>query len=172
MPTPGAGFRFRTRFRVRWMECDAQGIAFNGAYLGYLEIAQAEYYRNLGVGIYQIPLAGYFDLAVVKTTLEFKSPARVDEIVEARVRVSRIGNTSIVMNLELWRPEPESLLTTIEAVYAGYDAAAGTTRRVPDELRELIGRYEETGEVLPLSRFPALAAAMAHRPPWAAGAGG
>lgn len=167
---PGADFRFRTRFRVRWMECDAQGIAFNGAYLGYLEIAQAEYYRNLGVGIYHIPRSGYFDLAVVKTTLEFKSPARVDEIVEARVRVSRIGNSSIVMELELWRPDPALLLTTIEAVYAGYDAAAGASRPVPDELRQLIGRYEDTGEILPLSDFPALAAAMSDAPPGAAGA--
>ena len=166
----GADFRFRTRFRVRWMECDAQGIAFNGAYLGYLEIAQAEYYRNLGIGIYQIPRSGYFDLAVVKTTLEFKAPARVDEIVEARIRVARIGNSSIVMELELWRPDPALLLTTIEAVYAGYDAAAGRSRRVPDELRQLIGRYEDTGEILPLSRFPALAAAMADAPSGAVGA--
>ncbi len=29
------------------MECDAQGIVFNGAYMGYLEIAQAEYFRHL-----------------------------------------------------------------------------------------------------------------------------
>jgi len=166
----GADFRFRTRFRVRWMEGDAQGIVFNGAYLGYLELAQAEYYRNLGVGIYHIPHSGYFDLAVVKATLEFKAPARVDEMVEARVRVARIGNTSIVMGMELHRIEPPRLLTTIEAVYAGYDAAAGTTRRVPDELRELIGHYENTGEVLPLSRFPGLAAAMAYPPPYAAGA--
>ena len=163
------GFRFRTRFRVRWMECDAQGIAFNGAYLGYWEVAQAEYYRNLGVGIYHIPHSGYFDLAVVKATLEFKAPARVDEMVEARVRVARIGNTSIVMDLELHRVNPQRLLTTVEAVYAGYDAAAGTTRRVPDELRELIGHYEKTGEVLPLSRFPGLAGAMAYRPPYGAG---
>ena len=164
-----AGFRFRTRFRVRWMECDAQGIAFNGAYLGYLEVAQAEYYRNLGVGIYHIPHSGYFDLAVVKATLEFKAPARVDEMVEARVRVARIGNTSIVMGMELHRIDPQRLLTTVEAVYAGYDAAAGTARRVPDELRELIGHYEKTGEVLPLCRFPGLAGAMAHRPPYGAG---
>ena len=157
-------FKFRTEFRIRWMECDAQGIVFNGAYLGYLELAQAEYYRNLGIGIYHIPQSGYFDFAVVKTTIEFKAPARVDEIVEAYVRVSRIGNTSLVMEVELYRPNPELLLTTIEAVYVGYDAATEATKRVPDDLRELIGHYEDTGEVLPLSGFPALADAVAHTP--------
>ena len=164
---PKSDFKFRTEFRVRWMECDAQGIVFNGAYLGYLELAQAEYYRNLGIGIYHMPQSGYFDFTVVKTTLEFKAPARVDEIVEAYVRVSRIGNTSLVIDMELYRPNPELLLTVIETVYVGYDATTEATRRVPDDLRELIGHYEQTGEVLPLSRFPELAQALAHTPPGA-----
>ena len=40
---PKTDFKFHTEFRVRWMECDAQGIVFNGAYLGYLELSTAEY---------------------------------------------------------------------------------------------------------------------------------
>ena len=71
------------------------------------------------------------------------------------------------MEMELYRPYPELLLTTIEAVYVGYDAATEATKRVPDDLRELIGHYEDTGEVLPLSRFPELVAALAHTPPGA-----
>ena len=157
---PKSDFRFHTEFRIRWMECDAQGIVFNGAYLGYLELSTAEYWRNLGIGIYHLPRSGYFDLAVVKTTIEFRSPALVDEIVEARVRVSRIGNSSMDMQMELYRPEPETLLTTINAVYVGYDAASRTSRRVPDDFRELINHFEQTGEVLPLSRFPDLNDAM------------
>ena len=157
---PKSDFKFRTEFRVRWMECDAQGIVFNGAYLGYLELSTAEYWRNLGIGIYHLPRSGYFDLAVVKTTIEFRSPALVDEIVEARVRVSRIGNSSMDMQMELYRMEPDTLLTAIDAVYVGYDASSRTSRRVPDDFRELINHFEQTGEVLNLSRFPDLNDAM------------
>ncbi len=154
-------FKFRTTFRVRWMEGDAQGIVFNGAYLSYLEVAQAEYFRNLGIAIYQIPKTGYFDFAVVKTTLEFKAPARIDDMLDAYVRVSHIGNTSVLLAMELYPEGGDRLLTSVEAVYVGYDAATETTRRVPDELRALIGHYEENGEVLPLTRFPELDEAMA-----------
>ena len=157
---PKSDFQFRTEFRIRWMECDAQGIVFNGAYLGYLELSTAEYWRNLGIGIYHLPRSGYFDLAVVKTTIEFRSPALVDEIVEACVRVSRIGNSSMDMQMELYRQEPETLLTAIDAVYVGYDAASRTSRRVPDDFRELINHFEQTGEALPLSHFPNLNDAM------------
>ncbi len=156
-------FRFKTSVRVRWMECDAQGIVYNGAYMGYLEIGQAEYYRNLGFAIYIIPKSGYFDFAVVKSTLVFKAAARVDEIVELLVRVSDIGNTSLTLNMEIYREGSDRLLTSIETVYVGYDAATETTRRVPDDIRQLVTHYEETGEVLPIERFPELAKATAYR---------
>jgi len=148
-----------TTVRVRWMECDAQGIVYNGAYLGYLEIGQAEYYRNLGFAIYIIPQSGYFDFAVVKSTQEFKAPAKVDEIIELHVRVSKIGNTSLTLNLEIYPEGSDRLLTSIETVYVGYDAATESSRPVPDAIRQLVTHFEETGDVLPIEQFPDLAKA-------------
>ena len=138
------------------MECDAQGIVFNGAYLGYLEIVQAEYFRNLGFSIYRIARNGYFDSAVVKADLEFKAPARVDEMLELFARVERIGNTSIILLVEIYPQDSDRLLTSIEAVYVGFYAESGTTRRVPDSIRSLVDHFEATQEVLPLSSFPEL----------------
>ena len=152
-------FRFMTKIRVRWMECDGQGIVYNGAYLGYLEIGQAEYYRNLGFAIYIIPQSGYFDFVVVKSTQEFKAPAKVDEIIEVYVRVSNIGNTSLTLNLEIYAEGNDRLLTSIETVYVGYDTATESTRPVPDAIRELVTHFEQTGEVLPIEQFPELAKA-------------
>jgi acyl-CoA thioester hydrolase len=145
------------------MECDAQGIVYNGAYLGYLEIGQAEYYRNLGFAIYIIPQSGYFDFAVVKSTQEFKAPAKVDEIIDLYVRVSKIGNTSLTLQLEIYPEGSDRLLTTIETVYVGYDVASETSRPVPDDIRKLVSHYEETGEVLPMEQLPELAKATSFR---------
>ena len=141
------------------MDCDAQGIVFNGAYMGYLEIAQSEYFRNLGFSIYKIAQRGYFDSAVVKTTLEFKAPARVDDLLELHTRVSRIGNTSLTLDVEIYKPDSERTLSVIQAVYVGLYAETMTTRRVPVEIRVLVDHYESSGEVLPLKGFPALAEA-------------
>jgi acyl-CoA thioester hydrolase len=156
---PKQDFRFHTNVRVRWMECDAQGIVFNGAYMGYLEIAQAEYFRNLGFSIYRIAQRGYFDSAVVKATLEFKAPARVDEVLELRSRVSRIGNTSLTLDVEIYADGSDRLLTVMQAVYVGFYPESGTTRPVPDDIRSLVDHYETTGEVTPIDQFPALAEA-------------
>ena len=152
-------FKFHTPLRVRWMECDAQGIVYNGAYMDYLEVGQSEYYRNLGFSIYKVAQRGFFDTAVVKTTLEFKAPARVDEMLDLYVRIGDFGNTSFHLDMEIYSQESDTVLAVIQGVYVGFDAASGTARRVPNEVRELIGHFEASGEVLPMSRFPKLAEA-------------
>jgi acyl-CoA thioester hydrolase len=154
-----ADFKFQTQLRVRWMECDAQGIVFNGSYMGFLEVGQAEYFRNLGFSIYRIAQRGYFDSAVVRTVLEFKAPARVDDILDLYVRVSHIGNTSLYLDVEIYPQHSDRLLSTMQAVYVGFHVESETTRPVPDEIRDLVDHFEATGEVLPLERFPRLAEA-------------
>ena len=166
MPEPGnqrGDYRFGVPVRVRWQECDAQGIAFNGSYLGWLEVAQAEYFRNLGFSIYRVAAAGYFDSAVAKITIEYKAPVRVDEMLDLRARVARIGNTSLILEVAIF-PEgadsDQAPLTTIESVYVGFYADTGGTRPVPDSIRSLVDAWENAGEVLPLENFPELAAAQ------------
>jgi acyl-CoA thioester hydrolase len=152
-------FKFHTSLRVRWMECDAQGIVFNGAYLNYLEVGQAEYFRNLGFSIYRIAQRGYFDSAVVKITIEYKAPARVEDDLEIFVGVAKIGNTSLTLDAEIYPQASDRLLTTIQAIYVGYDSRTGETRPVPNDIRLLLNHFESTGEALSLEQFPELLAA-------------
>lgn len=142
------------------MECDAQGIAFYGSYMGYLEVGQSEYFRHLGFSVYKVAQRGYFDTAVVKATLEYKAPARVDDVVQVYARMSRVGSTSITMECEVYREGEDELLLNAEVVYVSYEARQGTKKPVPLAIRQLIAHFEETGEVLPLSRFPDLALAV------------
>ena len=78
---------------------------------------------------------------------------------ELYVRVSRIGDTSIGLDMAIYPKNSDRLLTTMEVVYVGFDAKLAATRPVPDEIRELVDHFEATGEVLALDRFPNLAEA-------------
>ena len=156
---PKGDFKFHTILRVRWMEVDAQGIVYYGAYLDYMEVAQAAYYRNLGFSLYRLAQTRYFDTAAVKVTLEYKAPARVEDILEVLFRVSSIGNTSMTTDMEIYAEGTDRLLTTGQAVYVGYGAPKGEKVPVPPDIRELVESYERDGVVLPLERFPELAAA-------------
>lgn len=149
-------FRFSTPLRVRWSECDQQGIVFNGAYMAYLEVAHAEYYRRLGLNLYRLGELNLFDVVMSKVDMEFKSPVRVDQLLELFLRIGRIGTTSMTMDLEIFPAQGFQLLTTARAIQVSYDRAAQRSRPVPEEIRELVAHFESTGEVLPLSRYPRL----------------
>ena len=156
---PKSDFRFSTPLRVRWAECDAQGIAFYGAYMGFLEIAQSEYFRHLGYSIYRIAETGYFDTVVAKATLEYKASARVDDMLDLCTRVSHLGNTSMIMDSEIYRQEPEELLLEAQLVYVGFDIALSSKKQVPRDIRAVVEEYEATGHVLPMTELPDLARA-------------
>ena len=153
---PSHDFRFSCTERVRWSDCDAQGIVFNGAYFDYLEVAQAEYFRNLGFILYDPDGRRHFDTATVKATLEYIAPARVDDLIEIHWKVERIGNSSLTTRSEIHDRASGQLLLRAEIIYVDFDSDAGVSRRVPNDLRTLIETYENTGRVIPLDDLPGL----------------
>lgn len=150
-------FRFSCVERVRWSDCDAQGIVFNGAYFDYLEVAQAAYFRNLGFILYDPDGRRHFDTATVKATLEYLSPARVDDLIDIHWKVERIGNSSLTTRSKIHNHTSGDLLLRAEIIYVDFDSDAGVSRRVPDDLRALVETYEKTGRVIPLDDLPELA---------------
>lgn len=97
--------RFSTIVRVRWADTDAVGIAYNGAYLTYFEVARVEHYRAFRAWKLGVPLDHprvqdhLFDerggvLTLASSTLNWRSPARADMRLRIATRVSRIGTTS------------------------------------------------------------------------------
>ena len=151
-------FKFATRIRVRWSECDAQGIVFYGVYLDYLEVAQGEYFRNLGFRLYDPEGRRSFDTATVKATLEYRSPAHVDDTLEVHARVARIGTTSLTSRYEIYGADTGLLVLDAEIVAVDYDADSGDSRRVPDGLRSAIEIFEATGVAPSLKDYPDLSA--------------
>lgn len=144
---PKEDFRFSCELRVRWGECDAQGIVFNAQYMNFIEVAQAEYFRNLGMRIYDADSRRYFDLATVKATLEYMAPARVDDMLEIYLGVARIGISSLTLKAEMYLADRAQPIHRAEVVYVDYDADQGKARAVPDDVRRLIADFERSGEV-------------------------
>ncbi len=118
---------------------------FNAQYLNFIEVAQAEYFRNIGMRLYSDEMRGEFDLATVKATLEYLSPVRVDDMLDVCVRVTRMGNSSITFNTEIYLAGSDDLCTHAEVIYANFDADTGVTRRIPDHIREAIREFETNG---------------------------
>lgn len=88
-------FTHSTQLRVRTFEVDSQGIVHNAVYLQYFEIGRVEYRRQFG---YNINENGIFNdgikVVVVNNTLNYRSPAYLDDLLNVYTRVKWIKNSS------------------------------------------------------------------------------
>ena len=137
-----SAYNFKHTIRVRWKECDVQGIAYFGSYLDFMDVAQVEYFRNLGILTHDLNQREEFDLSAVKITLEYKSPAKIDELIDIYFKVENIGNSSITKISEIYRADSDVLLTTGEMISVNFDPEEGKSKKVPDRIRFIIEKFE------------------------------
>ena len=106
---------FRYYLRVRYGECDAQKVVFNARYAEYIDLATTEFLRALGYG--EQLFSGELDFQLVKQTIEWKAPARFDQVLEISVFAKGLGNTSFTLAAEFRIAGQERLIATAETVY-------------------------------------------------------
>ncbi len=94
--------RYVHRLRVRYSECDQQGVVFNAHYFAYFDIALTELWREVDGG-YAAMMEGGVDLQVVEATARYKAPARFDDELDIATEVTHLGTTSMVTDLAIRR---------------------------------------------------------------------
>jgi acyl-CoA thioester hydrolase len=96
------GEAFRHQLRVRYAECDPQGVVFNAHYLAYFDTNINELLRA-ALGSYQAMLDRGVDLVVAEAQLQFRAPARFEEQLTLEIGVARLGTTSITSEHRITR---------------------------------------------------------------------
>ena len=130
---------------MRWAEVDLQGVVFNGHYLTYCDVCVTEYWRAIGMPYPAAFIDIGSDLFVRRATLEYHAPARYDDELEICGRTARLGTTSLVFEVGMFRRERATdPLIEAELVYVNTDPSSRTTRPLPAQLREHIREFETT----------------------------
>ena len=124
---------FRYYLRVRYIECDAQKVVFNSRYAEYVDVAMNEYLRALGV-LDQFT-RGHLDFQLVRQTVEWKAPARFDQVLELSMQTSNVGNTSFTVSVEFRIAGEERVIVTAETVYVLLDGTTLTKLPIPADVR-------------------------------------
>lgn len=116
---------FRYFLRVRYGECDAQHVVFNARYADYIDLAITEFLKAAFPG--RDVTNGSFEVQVVRQLIEWKGPARFDDVIEIEVGPKRFGTTSFTVGFALHRPG-EPAIVTAECTYVVIDKPTWTKR--------------------------------------------
>jgi acyl-CoA thioester hydrolase len=137
--------------RVRYGECDPQGIVFNANYLLYCDVAFTELWRE-AVGPWQEMVERGFDAVVADAHLSFRAPARFDDELELVARVAALGKTAITTEIDVCRAGELLVATKLRHVCVSRE----TWRKaeLPDWIRGGLQRFlhGEPGRTAPTIR--------------------
>jgi len=121
--------------RVYYEDTDFSGLVYHASYLRFMERARTELLRGLGLSQRDL-LAGRTDrgifFVVRAMAIDFRQPAHMDDLLDVRTRLRRIGGASLAMTQEIWRGD--GLLTRAEVTIALVEN--GRARRMPADIRE------------------------------------
>lgn len=131
----------QTQFRVRYSETDQMRVVYHGNYAQYFEVGRVEWLRNIGISYKWMEENGIM-LPVVSLTMNYKKPARYDELLTLKTILKKQTTVKIEFDYELYN-EGGELLTTGNSILVFVDMKTGRPVVPPTYIFELLNRIED-----------------------------
>jgi acyl-CoA thioester hydrolase len=136
------GVPFRHRLRVRYHECDPQGVVFNAHYLAYCDICLTELWRDAVEGYAGMAAKGV-DVVVAEARVRYLAPLRFDDELEMRLTVASLGKSSMTLEIEMQRDGEPIAEAELAQVFISLES--GEKIPIPDEIRRALVPYAPRG---------------------------
>ena len=130
--------------RLRFSDCDAQGIVYNPTYLVYWDDAFTDYMDAIGCP-WNFMVANGDDVVLARTEIDYRRSARMGQVVSTTARVVGIGRSSITF--EYLTTESGETVVEGRQVQVIVDHETMQPKAVPAYLREMIARQEGWSDV-------------------------
>ena len=133
--------RHRVQERVRWSDVDSSGIILWSAYTRLVEMAEMELFRAAG-----FPYGTLWDrldiwLPRVQFHIDYRSPVRLDDLLDVEIWISRIGRSSIRFELAM-KKQDGGLAAEGYLVIVAISRTDGHAVDVPNALVEAMASYQ------------------------------
>ncbi|HEY0583963.1 MAG TPA: thioesterase family protein [Chloroflexota bacterium] len=149
---PSGGY-LSVRVQVGWGDCDPAGIVFYPRFYAWMDTVSHVLAREMGISREAMIPPGH-DLVgfpVVGTQAQYVTPARMDDVLEVRTWVTRIGRSSLSLRHEIVRLEPagsmpaETLVARgrEDRVFIGHRPHGLQSRELTPRMREALARFAD-----------------------------
>lgn len=126
--------------RIYYEDTDFSGFVYHARYLHFFERARTEALRDLGIDQRALFEAEGGPLAFVvrQMRIDFRAPARMDDLVRVETTITALGGATITMAQKLLRGM--DLLAEAEVGIAFL--ASGRPKRLPQAMREKLAALQ------------------------------
>ena len=125
--------QFKHKVKIYYEDTDAGGVVYYANYLKYLERARSEAIYSLGLTNNNLQ-KDHDSLIIVKScNIEYKKPARFEDVLEVNSEVVSFSKTSILMKQLILRNKDLISEAEIHLVAVNKD---GKPSKIPEELKK------------------------------------
>ena len=122
-----------TTIRVRYAETDQMGVVYYGNYFTWFEVGRIELCRQLGFEYKRMEAEDDSYIVVAEATCRYKRPARFDDVLTIRTRVTETQRRTIRFGYEIFNDG--ELIATGETVHVVCDRT-GRPKSLPEKYRK------------------------------------
>lgn len=144
LPSPADPHEWRVR--VYYEDTDAAGIVYYANYLKFAERARTELLRQGGIDQSKFAADHGLVFAVKNCTIEYDSPARLDDVLTIRTVVRTIAGASLDLAQNIWRDGEARPLARLSVRIVCLKAATGKPERIPGDLKGLFAAHLAGGK--------------------------
>jgi len=126
----------KTEHRIRYADTDHFGVVYYARYLNWFEAGRTEILRKNGITYADLEKEDYF-APVVEVKVNYKAPARYDEIVVLETEIAKIGNSSVRFNYKVFKKEGMKLLAEGYTVNVFINKSMKPVP-IPEEIKKLV----------------------------------
>jgi tol-pal system-associated acyl-CoA thioesterase len=99
-----------TKVKVAYKDTDAGKVVYYANYLGWFELGRMEYLHQLGIYIKNLEEKEHLGFIVKHAELDFKAPARLEDVVAIETEIGEINKASILFSQKAVRDIDQVLL--------------------------------------------------------------
>lgn len=132
----------RLQARVYFADTDFSGVVYHGRYLEFFERGRSDYLRLSGVHHTQLAAGEHGEAltwVVTRMEIDWRSPARIDDVLTIETRTEAISGARIRMAQEIRRGDQVLVQAKVQAAVVGPD---GRPRRFPHHWLEAFAPAE------------------------------
>jgi len=130
--------------RVYYEDTDAAGVVYHASYLKFLERGRTEYFRQHGLGVGDLAAAGHI-FPVVRMEIDFKAPARHDELVKVITTPHAVTRSTVTLSQKITRQDGSLLVDAIVTLACVNHQLKA--HRIPDNVKLLFVSCKEKGHI-------------------------
>ena len=124
-----------TLTRVRYKDTDQMGMVYYGNYFTFFDVRRVEYMRERGIAYKHMEREDDSYIVVAEASCRYLRPARYDDLLRIRTRVSESRRRSIRFAYEILRHESGEVLATGETVHIICNGE-GRPKSLPEKYRQ------------------------------------